>query len=971
MKKELTSMFRICFVLTIAAIMLIPGSSSILQEPTINAATAHHIRLSMTSADMSRQMTIIWETDTNDNPNQVEYGLTAACELGTVTGFQYPDAWGVDYQHEVTLTGLTPDTDYFYRCSNDNSAVGWSIVNNFTTAPDHTTDFVWLTAGDSRTYYDDWAIIANAMDAHPEARLVYFHGDVLEDFSTEAEWTEWMGPAEQLIADVPFVSNTGNHEIPYQNFWDCFSWPGNERWFSFNYSMAHFIILDTEATTDANQRDWLENDLIYASTDEAHPWIFVSHHIPAYCSGGLHLPDSDVQTQWVPLFEQYGVDLVMSGHNHYYERTASLDATGSVSNPSVHMWGPNYTDPQHPIYMVIGRTGAPAYSSNNNSGYVQSWSNALHYTKMSMYTDGRLHIETFDETNTKFDDAWIIKTDIIIKPDQPVNPIPADDSLDIGLNPTLSVDVYHMDGATPMDIHFYDASGPTLIGTDTDVPSGGTATMPWNGLAESTDYNWYAVADDSSYTTQSLTWTFRTTDTIPPASPTSLTVEHWGTVSDHVVISEINMMDAPEWVELYNPTDQPVDLTGWTLDGRYENDATIGSVSIQPYSYYSIGDAGSGADLEETITLTNSASANCWVRIQNSGSVTIDAVGWDPLVILEGEHYETAMAANPGTTNTLERKSTEIHDEAKGNGWDTNDNSQDFIVRTTPQIQTAASPPEQGPVQNGDNILNWTLSADDGSGANDVDYYEIYRSDSSSGPWDIAHLLDTVPAGINSYVDPEKGLPDGIIWWYVVRAVDTSSNGDSNSNSVPEPGAAPLAYEINLSGHSAEDWAFVSFPIVIAGNIETILNDSINGDGLTNWDVAKWYDPQDAADPWKTYRFGASTNDLLTINNTMGVWIHLTENGGDLNLTTGATGEYSATFVNVNLYTGWNLVSYPSNTSKTAFNALSGINADWISVYDPVAPFVRDESDLNTVIMNQGNAYWVHVTEDSIWQVDA
>jgi len=969
MKKELSSMFKICFVLIIAAIILIPGSSSILHEPIINAATAHHIRLSMTSADMSRQMTIIWETDTNDNSNQVEYGLTAACELGTVAGFQYPDAWGVDYQHEVTLTGLTPDTDYFYRCSNDNSAGGWSTVNNFTTAPDHTKDFVWLTASDSRTYYDDWAIMVNAMDANPEARLFYFHGDVLENFNTEAEWTEWMGPVEQLIADVPFVSNTGNHEVPYQNFRDCFSWPGNERWFSFNYSMAHFIVLDNEATTDANQRDWLENDLIYASTDEAHPWIFVSHHIPGYCSGGTHLPDPDVQTQWVPLFEQYGVDLVMSGHNHYYERMASLDATGSVSNPSVHMWGPNYTDPQHPIYMVIGRVAAPAYSPNNNTGYVQAWSDALHYSKMTMHTDGRLHIETFDETNTKFDDAWIIKTDIIIKPDQPVNPVPADGSLGVGLDPTLNVDVYHMDGATPMNVHFYDASGPTLIGTDTGVPSGGTAIMPWTGLSESTDYDWYAVADDGIYTHQSLTWTFRTTDTTPPEPPTDLTVAHWGTVSDHVVISEINMIDSPEWVELYNPTDQPVDLTGWTLDGRYENDATA-SGFIQPYSYYSIGDAGSGADREETITLTNSASANCWVRIQNSASVTIDAVGWDSLVTLEGEHYETAMAPNPGTTNTLERKSTETHDEAKGNGWDTNDNSQDFIVRNTPEMQTTASPPEQGPVQDGDNLLNWTLSSDDGGGANDVDYYEIYRSDSPSGPWDGAHLLDTVPAGTEYYVDPEKGLPDGIIWWYVVRAVDSSSNADSNSNAVPEPGASSSAFEINLSSYSAGDWALVSFPIIIDGDIETMLNDSIHGDSETTWDVAKWYDPLDAADPWKTYRFGVSTNDLININNTMGVWIHLTANDGDMRLTTGATGEYSATFINVNLITGWNLISYPSATSQTASDTLPAA-ADIVAYYDEGEPYLITDTTPGAVTFYEGNAYWVHATADSIWQVDA
>ncbi len=61
-----------------------------------------------------------------------------------------------------------------------------------------------------------------------------------------------------------------------------------------------------------------------------------------------------------------------------------------------------------------------------------------------------------------------------------------------------------------MDVSFYDASDGSLIGTDSSVASGNTASVTWSGLSYSTTYSWYAVADDGSATTTSSTWQFTT-----------------------------------------------------------------------------------------------------------------------------------------------------------------------------------------------------------------------------------------------------------------------------------------------------------------------------------------------------------------------------------------------------------------------------------------------------------------------------
>jgi hypothetical protein len=190
--------------------------------------------------------------------------------------------------------------------------------------------------------------------------------------------------------------------------------------------------------------------------------------------------------------------------------------------------------------------------------------------------------------------------------------------------------------------------------------------------------------------------------------------------------------------------------------------------------------------------------------------------------------------------------------------------------------------------------------------------------------------------------------------------------GLTQSNVVPYIGTgggpAPEAYNINLAGKTAGTWVFVSFPIEVTGNIQTILNDP-----QSTWDVAKWYDGQIKL--WKTYRVGGTANNMPALTNQMGIWLHLTADGGDRILTTTVTGLYPTASVNIELYTGWNLVGYPSATSRLASATLPA-QADRVSVWNAAAPFVTDHSDKSLVTMSHGNAYWVRVTADCTWTVN-
>jgi hypothetical protein len=262
-----------------------------------------------------------------------------------------------------------------------------------------------------------------------------------------------------------------------------------------------------------------------------------------------------------------------------------------------------------------------------------------------------------------------------------------------------------------------------------------------------------------------------------------------------------------------------------------------------------------------------------------------------------------------------------------------------------------------------DITLNWTASVD-----GDVDFYNIYRSSTQGGTYSV---VGTAPVGTNTFEDDLRGEFDGTDWWYHVTAVDLATNEGTATPNVPEVPVGTPPYAISLTGKAANSWVFVSFPSVLSGAIQTILNDATAGDGGTTWSVAKWYNAATPLDPWKTYRQGAlaGTNDLATINNQMGVWLYITANGGDQALTLNTYAANSATPIVISLAAGWNQVGYPSASPSLASATLPA-QADIIGYWQAASPYFAQTANLATVTMTAGNAYWVHTTAACDWTVN-
>lgn len=297
--------------------------------------------------DPTTTMTIMWRTDPEITESVVEYGPTP--EYGeVVTGATYTYTYaGKEIRwHTVELVGLSPGTTYHYRCG----APGyWSADHTFTTAPEDSPRLTYKFAvlGDSRGGYKVLGELLGLI-AQEDVDFIIFTGD-LTDGGSQYEYDRWFAAAEPVISEIPLISVHGNHEAMLPTYFEEFAFPGNEKWFSFDYGPVHFVfLLSISETYVVQQRPWLLADLRQSRS----PWTIVVAHKPAYSADENHGPTRYVLDHWVDIFERFGVDLYFNGHAHDYERTWPIRG-GRIDQEGV-------------IYVTTGGAGAPLHRSGRD-----------------------------------------------------------------------------------------------------------------------------------------------------------------------------------------------------------------------------------------------------------------------------------------------------------------------------------------------------------------------------------------------------------------------------------------------------------------------------------------------------------------------------------------------------------------------------------------------------------------------------
>ena len=169
-------------------------------------------------------------------------------------------------------------------------------------------------------------------------------------------------PYKPVLEDATLVPALGNHDVQSGEGMDIMKRLGRDSaWYVEKIGPVRIIVLDSNRIGNAQQTAWLRD--VLAEKQPADSWTMVALHHAPY-SAGVHGSDRKVQRQWVPLFEQADVPLVLAGHEHDYQRSKELDGI---------------------TYIVSG--GGAKLRETGRANFTAMSASVLHYTDLLVYED--------------------------------------------------------------------------------------------------------------------------------------------------------------------------------------------------------------------------------------------------------------------------------------------------------------------------------------------------------------------------------------------------------------------------------------------------------------------------------------------------------------------------------------------------------------------------------------------------------
>ncbi|KAJ0407158.1 hypothetical protein P43SY_001116 [Pythium insidiosum] len=435
------------------------------------------LHLAYAGAVTGTAMTVSWATFADVADSTVWIGTTKdnlvrRSDVQVNSRSYYSDDIYALYQHHATVTGLQPNTQYFYKVGSALDATFVSEVGSFTTARaaydetpfevglygDHglgTKGEIMATTGYLGTLTDDLSFIYHVGDIAYADNDLILPGKTLGFFYEEI-YNKWMNAMTPVMNKLPYMVTVGNHEAEchspacqvsnykkerlgnYQAYNARFKMPSAESggvknmWYSFEYGPLHITTISSETDYPnhpsneyilmddrkygnfGNQLAWLEADLKKAAANRANvPWIIVGMHRPLYHLSGNDngkpvKEAADIQKAFEELFIKYGVDLVIAGHEHSYERHLPIKRGQAVLD-GVSADRKTYENPKAPVYIISGAPGNP--EPNHSAKKSAPWNvvEKIEYAISTMrVTRQSLFIRHFTSVDEKLLDEFTI-----------------------------------------------------------------------------------------------------------------------------------------------------------------------------------------------------------------------------------------------------------------------------------------------------------------------------------------------------------------------------------------------------------------------------------------------------------------------------------------------------------------------------------------------------------------------------------
>jgi len=403
--------------------------------------------------------------------------------------------------HAAEVTGLKPNTKYFYEVSDGVTTLATGADYYFAThvSAGARVPFSFIAAGDlgdGSSHQKD--VAARMILERAKHEFALFLGDIVYSSGTRSEYLKYYFPVyKDLQRNFCIFPTLGNHDIKSSKaaaYFEFFYTPTNnpdglENYYSFDYANAHIVCLDDELLVSGaeltKQMDWLKKDLLDAKT-RGQQWLIAMFHRPPYTLG-THTDDEFTKDTFVPELEKAGVDLVLCGHSHVAERSFLLNNNKIVSQ-DLSNYPKNGAAAPGTIYVVAGSGGKNdnldgnhklmAFKQGKAAGFEIVYINGDTLQGKYMKKDGSI-VDIFtmtkkgNFTNVEITDPAQRPLQYALNYPNPFRPSQAADGLNI---------VFELSQVLPVEAAVYDLTGREVTRLSNGDKFGpGRHVLQWNG----------------------------------------------------------------------------------------------------------------------------------------------------------------------------------------------------------------------------------------------------------------------------------------------------------------------------------------------------------------------------------------------------------------------------------------------------------------------------------------------------------
>jgi Calcineurin-like phosphoesterase len=249
-------------------------------------------------------------------------------------------------------------------------------------------NFNFAAAGDFGCSTNTQNTIENMQSKDPE--IVLTLGD-LSYHSTADCWFDMMSPVKDKLMLTLGYHDVEDGQAKMNQYMNSFAL--EKPFYSYDYNKVHFLVMSAKSVyyKGSEQYNFVVDDLKKASENENVNWIVVSSYGPPYTSPSEHTAFKELREVYHPIFEKYGVDLVLGGHNHNYQRTYPLTYNPDDSGePKVISTASGEYDGQQGgiVFAIVGTGGVNLYPFTGQAPFVEKqFANKFGYLNIDISND--------------------------------------------------------------------------------------------------------------------------------------------------------------------------------------------------------------------------------------------------------------------------------------------------------------------------------------------------------------------------------------------------------------------------------------------------------------------------------------------------------------------------------------------------------------------------------------------------------